>query len=96
MRERRGGVEEVRVKRQLVGGVRRQFFFELEFAQLGGVVQAVLAGGQHVAKTARVVGPVGLDFGGRRRRRRQTHARGYERKRPPIKRPVTARKTFCW
>ena len=48
--------------------VRRALSGGLELGELGRVVGAGLAGRQHVAETARVVGPVGLDVRPRDRR----------------------------
>jgi hypothetical protein len=58
--QRRRCVQQVRVQRQLVGEVGGIRFVELEFGELLSVVEAVLAGRQHVAKAARVVRSIGL------------------------------------
>ena len=61
MRQRRRGVEQAGVERQLVCKMRRIGAVEFEFGELRRVVKAVLARRQHVAKAAGIVGAVGLD-----------------------------------
>ena len=64
--QRRRAVEQVFVERLLVVVVRRDRLRRFVVEHLGQVVEPVLPRRQHVAETARVIGPVGLDrVGGR-------------------------------
>src|SRR5207247_1516446 len=70
-----GALDQAVVERLLVGPVGRIGRVALEMGELEGVVGSGLAGGKHVAKAPRVVGPVVRPARARRGRRGERHRR---------------------